>query len=74
MAEESQDRIDRASAPDDAFAIVGICNDCAHQNNINPFACAAYPNGIPIRIFIGDVDHHTSQDGDNGIVFEPRKK
>lgn len=34
------------------------------------FACFAYPEGIPIPIITGLVDHRTPYEGDNGIMWE----
>ena len=36
--------------------------------------CEAYPDGIPAKIFEGELHHKTKRKGDNGIQFEPIKK
>ena len=45
----------------------GICDLCEHRQGID--TCAAYPQGIPVEILIGDVDHRQPYAGDRGIVF-----
>jgi hypothetical protein len=45
------------------------CLGCGHYRYSR---CAAYPNGIPIQIISGEVDHMVSRPGQVGaIVFEP---
>jgi hypothetical protein len=55
--------------------VVGICHLCEH---FDPTAegrgmrCRAFPDGIPIEIRIGSVDHHRPYPGDHGIQFKQR--
>jgi hypothetical protein len=50
-----------------------ICLDCKHLNDEidDAFVCAAFPDGIPMEIVLGDFDHHKPHPDDNGIQFEP---
>ena len=45
------------------------CRGCAHYRRGR---CVAYPNGIPLIIFSGQVDHMVPRPGQVGdTVFEP---
>lgn len=33
-------------------------------------SCAAFPAGIPVAVWTGEVRHDRAVDGDNGILFE----
>lgn len=46
-----------------------LCKLCKHRDG---WACAAYPQGIPVEIREMRVDHRQPYPGDNGIVFEPK--
>lgn len=49
----------------------GGCRRCVHDRRDG--TCAAYPDGIPIVIASGDVDHLVVRPGQAGeIVFAPR--
>ena len=37
-----------------------------------PGTCAAFPDGIPVDVFIGRLDHRMPLSGDNGLRFWPR--
>jgi len=50
-----------------------ICTWCEWldiSNNQRPGKCAAFPDGIPMEIWIGENDHTKPYLGDNGIQFE----
>jgi hypothetical protein len=52
----------------------GICGLCTHFNydpEVGKPACAAFPQGIPVEILTGQVDHRQPYDGDNNIQFAP---
>ncbi len=48
------------------------CNQCRHVSD-NGMTCAAFPQGIPIPILSGKVQHTKPYPGDHGIRFEPRE-
>jgi hypothetical protein len=45
-----------------------LCKLCKHRWG---FACAAFPEGIPVEIREMYVDHRLPYPGDNGTTFEP---
>lgn len=48
-----------------------ICFDCKHLNGKAPLKCAAFPDGIPKEILLGENDHTEPLPGQkNDIVFE----
>lgn len=53
---------------DPQFEVVGICHQCVHQHE-NPFNCAAFPDGIPSEIIVGDFIHTVPYPGDHGIQY-----
>lgn len=48
-----------------------ICDGCRHRILHPHRTCAAFPNGIPMRIWLGERDHHRTYRGDQGIRFSP---
>ncbi len=48
------------------------CRSCKNWSQVGR-TCRAYPEPeeIPIEIWIGEHDHRTSFEGDNGILYEP---
>lgn len=48
------------------------CIACVHMTSLEPEleTCAAFPDGIPRRIWQGEADHREPYRGDNGIRFE----
>ena len=48
-----------------------VCGRCRHKNARPPRTCAAFPDGIPMRIWLGENDHTKSYRGDHGIRFSP---
>ena len=51
-----------------------ICNLCIHLHNYGlGRTCDAFPEGIPMTIWLGENNHKKAYPGDNNIRFEPRK-
>lgn len=49
------------------------CYKCKHLFKDGQ-SCKAFPNGIPIKILLGDTSHTKPYDGDNGIQYEVNKE
>lgn len=49
-----------------------ICLNCQYYNN--DMTCKAFPKGIPENILFDGDNHNKSVKGDNGIIFELKKK
>jgi len=47
------------------------CFSCKHWD-IGLRACSAFPEGIPLPIWMGENDHTTPYPGDRGIQYERR--
>ena len=47
------------------------CYECKHLNE-DEDTCEAFPEGIPLPIFIGEVRHDEPYNGDSGIRFEKK--
>jgi hypothetical protein len=48
------------------------CQTCRHFDPYSGIRCAAFPNGIPLPIQDGQVDHRNPVQGDHGIQYEQR--
>lgn len=60
----------QAAYDDFAIAMFGepLCMSCKHSNHNG--TCKAYPDGIPLEIVSGRVNHYLPYEGDNGIQYE----
>ncbi len=54
---------------------VPTCRKCIHflgpKRKSTRYRCFAYPDGIPIEIWLGYVSHTRNHKNDNGILFQP---
>lgn len=50
------------------LATIGICHQCVHREGL--YTCAAFPDGIPREILVGDTLHTRPFAGDRGIQFK----
>lgn len=48
----------------------GICTECKHYRG--DMKCKAFPDQIPIEVFVGEFDHHEEHRDDHGIQFEKK--
>lgn len=56
------------SSNDPVFVRVGICHSCKHNRKRGK--CAAFPDGIPAQVLVGNVLHTRPISGDNGLQYE----
>ncbi|MBU1275809.1 MAG: cytoplasmic protein [Proteobacteria bacterium] len=59
--EEGQDR--------DVIFEKCACDECRHYYGEGK--CLAFPEGIPLAIQSGDIEHCVTITGDKGVIFEP---
>jgi hypothetical protein len=62
----------KVSALDCVYGPRPICLDCSRLGRVRKGnqTCAAFPQGIPDRIYVGVYDHRKPYKGDKGIRFE----
>jgi hypothetical protein len=55
----------------DTLVFSPVCNGCRHliRDYTGQRRCAAFPDGIPLEIWLGEDDHRQPYPGDNGIQF-----
>lgn len=56
-------------------ALKSPCQRCAHaridtSTRFHQFVCPGFPDGIPVAIQRGEVDHTEAVDGDHGYRFK----
>ncbi len=51
-------------------ALSPVCALCKHLTDLAAHRCDAFPDEIPLEIWIGDNPHTEPFPGDNGIRFE----
>lgn len=68
MEPEREIRGTMAPDNDPVFKRAGICHTCKHVRKRGK--CAAFPDGIPVNILVGNVLHVVPLPGDHGIQFE----
>lgn len=71
LDEEERERNGEAKADPMSHARP-LCCDCKHDRG--DMTCLAFPSGIPRDITYGNHKHTKPYPGDNGILFEERKK
>jgi len=53
------------------------CGGCKHLDLHTafdePYKCAAFPDGIPDEIWLGENDHRNPYPGDHGLQYERRR-
>lgn len=54
-----------------------ICFNCARlregRTASGHFGCEAFPDGVPLDIYLGEFDHTKPHEGDNGLRFQSHK-
>ncbi len=50
---------------------IGSCLTCKHIDKENVHICKAFPEGIPLPISLGGINHDKPFAGDKGIQYEP---
>ena len=65
--------VEPLSVDDSSLAIPvlsSVCTNCRWWTVVEERKCRAFPDGIPMAIWMGQHDHREPYEGDNGIHFE----
>ena len=60
-----------ADASHDIPGLSPVCTFCRHAVDVPYRTCAAFPDGIPLEIWLGRNTHQTAYRGDHCVRFEP---
>ena len=60
----------KASEENDIPILSAQCSFCIHNNPSDGPVCEAFPDGIPLSIWVNETKHDHSIEGDHGLQFK----